>query len=74
MKNLTLGFFLLSFLTSTFAQPSITSDWFYAIGDTVRINYFVPDAPTPPQPEEGVNLIWDFSKNIAWPKCAGANI
>ncbi len=59
---LILVFYTLS-LNLAFAQPTITNDWFYTIGDTIITEYYYPLVYQ--APAEGLDLTWDFSNGEA---------
>jgi len=52
----------LSILNSGYAQPVVTSDWFYSIGDTISTAFFYPESLT--EPNGGIDLTWDISDNL----------
>jgi len=51
------------FISPIFSQPTITSDWFYSIGDTMLATGHFVD--TSLEPMEGMNILWDISGEAA---------
>jgi len=60
MKNIFISLFLLIIVfNNNYAQPIITSDWFYTNGDIVLTAVYYPSNSMPL--DEGIGIIWDFS-------------
>ena len=57
MKNLLTPLIYLLTLSQIIAQPSITTDWFYSAGDTVKTYYYYPEELE--MPNEGIDMIWE---------------
>lgn len=63
MKIFSTLFCLLAFLSSTHGQ-TITTDWFFGIGDTNEVAV-ASNADEISAPEGGIDRVWDFSNAIA---------
>ncbi len=59
MKNILLSFGALLVLQCLQAQPVLTSDMHFAVGDTYRVDQYLDFLPIDPGPP-GANQVWDF--------------
>lgn len=59
MRHLLTLIIYFSILIPIVAQPTITSDWFHEVGDTLKTHYYYPEQLE--VPNEGIDISWDIS-------------